>query len=338
MPLPPRQRSARSARARSMSACSRADAASPSSVLAAQETMRVAIDRFERGTQDRRSRATIAARHGASRTRRSCWPDPGKLADSIVEARAALACFERVGATRPAIGSQRCCADSATQRGPAAAAPTRWRRHLSVREQEVLEFVRHRSVERGDRARLFISPKTAEHHVGRILTKLGVRSRGEAAALAVRMAAGSASRVANRGRNRGFARRRRVRIVRSCRSTVQHVRGTDVTRSIIMDTSIDEIAPDIFRLSTLVPEVGPTGLSFNQYLIRDEQPFLFHTGMRQLYPLVTRGCFEDHRHRRSAMDLVRSRRSGRVRCDEPLPRRRSERGGGPRRRSRAWCR
>ena len=53
-----------------------------------------------------------------------------------------------------------------------------------------------------------------------------------------------------------------------------------------MYTSIDEIAPDIFRLSTLIPEVAPGGFSVNQFLIRDEQPFLFHTGMRQLYPLV----------------------------------------------------
>ena len=35
-------------------------------------------------------------------------------------------------------------------------------------------------------ARLVISPKTAEHHVGRVLAKLGVRSRAEAAAHAVR--------------------------------------------------------------------------------------------------------------------------------------------------------
>lgn len=53
-----------------------------------------------------------------------------------------------------------------------------------------------------------------------------------------------------------------------------------------MYTSIDEIAPDIFRLSTLIPEVAPGGFSVNQFLIRDEQPFIFHTGMRQLYPLV----------------------------------------------------
>ena len=65
-----------------------------------------------------------------------------------------------------------------------------------------------------------------------------------------------------------------------------------------MFTTIDEIAPDIFRLSTLVPEVGPGGFSFNQFLIRDEQPFLFHTGMRQLYPLVSEAVVEGDRPRR----------------------------------------
>ena len=54
-----------------------------------------------------------------------------------------------------------------------------------------------------------------------------------------------------------------------------------------METKVDEIAPDIFRLSTLIEEVAPGGFSFNQFLVRDEQPFLFHTGMRQLYPLVS---------------------------------------------------
>src|SRR6478609_5856300 len=54
-----------------------------------------------------------------------------------------------------------------------------------------------------------------------------------------------------------------------------------------MQTTVDEIAPDIFRLSTFVPDVGPTGFSFNQFLVRDDEPFLFHTGMRQLYPLVS---------------------------------------------------
>lgn len=55
----------------------------------------------------------------------------------------------------------------------------------------------------------------------------------------------------------------------------------------VFTTTVDEIAPDIFRLSTYIPEVGPTGLAFNQFLIRDAEPMLFHTGMRQLFPLVS---------------------------------------------------
>ena len=55
-----------------------------------------------------------------------------------------------------------------------------------------------------------------------------------------------------------------------------------------MYTKIDEIAPDVFRLSTYVAEVAaPAGFTFNQFLVRGEQPFLFHTGMRQLFPLVS---------------------------------------------------
>jgi flavorubredoxin len=55
----------------------------------------------------------------------------------------------------------------------------------------------------------------------------------------------------------------------------------------MFSTTVDEIAPDIFRLSTYIPQVGPTGLAFNQFLIRDAEPMLFHTGMRQLFPLVS---------------------------------------------------
>src|SRR3954452_1258324 len=53
------------------------------------------------------------------------------------------------------------------------------------------------------------------------------------------------------------------------------------------ETQVDEIAPDVFRFSTYIPDVGPTGFTFNQFLVRDDQPFLFHTGMRQLFPLVS---------------------------------------------------
>jgi flavorubredoxin len=55
-----------------------------------------------------------------------------------------------------------------------------------------------------------------------------------------------------------------------------------------METKIDEIAPDIYRLSTWIEDVAPpAGFTFNQFVVRGEQPFLFHTGMRQLYPLVS---------------------------------------------------
>jgi flavorubredoxin len=54
-----------------------------------------------------------------------------------------------------------------------------------------------------------------------------------------------------------------------------------------METTTNEIAPDIFRISTFVPEVGPTGFTFNQFLIRADEPLLFHTGPRAMYPLVS---------------------------------------------------
>src|SRR3954462_284995 len=63
--------------------------------------------------------------------------------------------------------------------------------------------------------------------------------------------------------------------------------GTTHRSSSAMETKIDEIAPDVFRLSTLIEEAAPGGFTFNQFLVRDDEPFLFHTGMRQLYPLVS---------------------------------------------------
>lgn len=53
-------------------------------------------------------------------------------------------------------------------------------------------------------------------------------------------------------------------------------------------TRIDEIADGIYRISTPVPPTAvPGGFSFNQYLIDDEEPLLFHTGMRKIFPLVS---------------------------------------------------
>jgi flavorubredoxin len=53
-------------------------------------------------------------------------------------------------------------------------------------------------------------------------------------------------------------------------------------------TTIDEIADGIYRINTPVPPaVMEGGFSFNQYLLRDAEPLLFHTGPRALFPLVS---------------------------------------------------
>jgi flavorubredoxin len=48
-------------------------------------------------------------------------------------------------------------------------------------------------------------------------------------------------------------------------------------------TTTTEIAPDVYRISTYVPEAN---LQFNQFLVKDDEPFLYHTGMRGIFPVV----------------------------------------------------
>jgi flavorubredoxin len=51
-----------------------------------------------------------------------------------------------------------------------------------------------------------------------------------------------------------------------------------------MTTRVDEIAEDVFRISTHRPDGGGAGIVYNQFLIRGEAPLLVHTGMRTIYP------------------------------------------------------
>ena len=46
---------------------------------------------------------------------------------------------------------------------------------------------------------------------------------------------------------------------------------------------ITEVAPDLFRITTFI---APINLQFSQFLVRDEEPLLFHTGLRALFPAV----------------------------------------------------
>lgn len=59
------------------------------------------------------------------------------------------------------------------------------------------------------------------------------------------------------------------------------------TRIESMATTVDEIAPGIYRLSTLVSEIGPTGFTFNQFLVDDDEPLLFHTGHRSMFSSIS---------------------------------------------------
>jgi flavorubredoxin len=54
-----------------------------------------------------------------------------------------------------------------------------------------------------------------------------------------------------------------------------------------METDVTEIADRIYRMSTFVPEIGPTGFTFNQFLIDADEPTLFHTGPRSMFPSVS---------------------------------------------------
>jgi flavorubredoxin len=53
-----------------------------------------------------------------------------------------------------------------------------------------------------------------------------------------------------------------------------------------METRIAEIADGIYRLSTFVPYIAPpAGFTFNQFLVLGDEPLMFHTGLRRMFPL-----------------------------------------------------
>jgi DNA-binding CsgD family transcriptional regulator len=101
---------------------------------------------------------------------------------AVAEARLALGTFERLGA----LGDADAAGDLLRRLG---AAGRRWPKRygqLTKRETEVLALLAAGCSNAEIGERLFISRRTAEHHVASILSKLGLRSRAEAAAYAVR--------------------------------------------------------------------------------------------------------------------------------------------------------
>ena len=101
---------------------------------------------------------------------------------AIAEARSALEAFERLEAARDVDAA----AAVLRTLGVSARTTTHSGEVLTKREAEVLELLGHGLTNPEIAERLYISRKTAEHHVGNVLAKLGLRSRAEAAAFVAR--------------------------------------------------------------------------------------------------------------------------------------------------------
>jgi flavorubredoxin len=76
----------------------------------------------------------------------------------------------------------------------------------------------------------------------------------------------------------------------------------------MMETTTDEIAPDVFRFSTFIPDAN---IMFNQFVVRGEESLLFHTGPRALFPLVSAAV-----ERVAPLDRLRWITFGHVEADE----------------------
>ena len=107
---------------------------------------------------------------------------PSSTAAAVAEARLALSAFGRLGATRDADAT----AALLRRLGAAGRAWPRGHGGLTRRETEVLSLLAAGLSNAQIAQRLVISRRTAEHHVASILAKLGLRTRTEAAAFALR--------------------------------------------------------------------------------------------------------------------------------------------------------
>jgi DNA-binding NarL/FixJ family response regulator len=104
---------------------------------------------------------------------------------AIEEARVALSAFDEIGAVRDAD----IAANLLRELGATGRAGPKGLERLTKREREILALLGQGLTNAEIAARLFISTKTAAHHVSNVLAKLGVRNRSEAAAYAHRFLA-----------------------------------------------------------------------------------------------------------------------------------------------------
>ena len=107
--------------------------------------------------------------------------DADRRDEAVATARSALALAQRLGATADAdrmAAHLRSLGVTVRRTAPGGEAG------LTARETEVLDLLGSGATNAEIGAQLYISAKTVEHHVSRILAKLGVRTRAEAAAVA----------------------------------------------------------------------------------------------------------------------------------------------------------
>jgi DNA-binding CsgD family transcriptional regulator len=114
---------------------------------------------------------------------------------ALGEAKLALAAFDRLGAARDADRA----AELMRRLGGGPRPGPRRDGALTEREEEVLELLAAGLSNREIAERLFLSVKTVEHHVSRVLTKLGLKRRAEAAAASVRRSGEHGSRTTGDG-------------------------------------------------------------------------------------------------------------------------------------------
>jgi DNA-binding NarL/FixJ family response regulator len=110
-----------------------------------------------------------------------CLED-GDVRAATEECRAAVATFEQLGARRDLDGAS----DVRRRLGVGARVGSRATNKLTRREEEVLSLLALGLSNAKIGSRLFISPKTVEHHVGHILEKLDLETRAAAAAFAAK--------------------------------------------------------------------------------------------------------------------------------------------------------
>jgi flavorubredoxin len=54
-----------------------------------------------------------------------------------------------------------------------------------------------------------------------------------------------------------------------------------------MEAKVDEIADGVYRVSAYVPEIAPPqGFTYNHFLVLGDEPLVFHTGLRRMFPSI----------------------------------------------------